>query len=263
MSDTSPTEELPGQAPRRARPRWLKPLLWTVIPIAAVIALFAVADIAVRAYAEQRVAAEIEKNLPSDIEGDVSVHIGGLSVIQQYLSGSFERVELDAPHLTVQGAPLTASVVATGVPADFSKPISSAVGTLSISQDSLNKLVTIPGTTGDITLGSGTLGYDGRIDLLGLPVGYTVSARPEAAGKTVLLHPEKASLKTGSGNVDLSRLLQSLTDRGPFPLCAAQYLPAGVEVSGITVHPGRATVSLTARDFVLDERFLDSKGSCS
>ena len=55
--------------------------------IVVLVVLFFVADGVVRAYAENRVAAEIEKNLPDDVKGDVSVHIGGASVIQQYLSG--------------------------------------------------------------------------------------------------------------------------------------------------------------------------------
>ncbi|MEV8214771.1 DUF2993 domain-containing protein [Leifsonia sp. NPDC077715] len=264
MSDNT-TQVLPGaEAPvRRRRPRWLKLLLGIGIPVVVIVVLLVIADVAVRAYAEQRVSDEIEKNLPSDIQGQVHTHIGGFSVIQQYLSGTFQRVELDAPRVVVKGAPLSAKVVATGVPADFSKPIADATGTLSVSQDSLNKLVQIPGATGDITLNDGTIGYDGSIDLLGLPVGYTVTATPEAAGDQVLLTADKASLKTGAGNVNLDRLLQSLTSQGPFPVCAAQYLPEGVKVSDIQVTPGHATVTLTASDFVLDEKFLNSKGSCS
>ena len=264
MSDNT-TQVLPGAATpaRRRRPRGLKLLLGIGIPVVVIVALLVIADFAVRAYAEQRVSDEIEKSLPSDIQGQVHTHIGGFSVIQQYLSGTFQRVEMDAPQVVVKGAPLSAKVVATGVPADFSKPIADATGTLSISQASLNKLVQIPGATGDITLNDGTIGYDGTIDLLGLPVGYTVTATPKAAGDQVLLTADKASLKTGAGNVNLDRLLQSLTSQGPFPVCAAQYLPQGVKVSDIKVTPGHATVTLTASDFVLDEKFLNSKGSCS
>ncbi|ANF33101.1 hypothetical protein A0130_16830 [Leifsonia xyli] len=264
MSDNT-TQVLPGaETPaRRRRPRGLKLLLGIGIPVVVIVVLLVIADFAVRAYAEQRVSDEIEKSLPSDIQGQVHTHIGGFSVIQQYLSGTFQRVELDAPQVVVKGAPLSAKVVATGVPADFSKPIADATGTLSISQASLNKLVQIPGATGDITLNDGTIGYDGTIDLLGLPVGYTVTATPKAAGDQVLLTADKASLKTGAGNVNLDRLLQSLTSQGPFPVCAAQYLPEGVKVSDIAVTPGHATVTLTASGFVLDEKFLNSKGSCS
>ena len=269
MSDSQPTRALPTTeyprsappAPRKKR-RGLRLLLWILIPVVLIVALVVVADGVLRSYAENQVASEIEKNLPSDVKGKVDVHIGGFSVIQQYLSGTFDHVKLDAPNLSVNGSPVAASVDATGVPIDSSKPVASVSGTLGVSQESLNKLIQIPGATGDITLGSGVLGYDGRIDLLGLPVGYTVKAKPEAAGSTVLLQPVSASLKTGAGNVDLSRLLNAVTARGPFPICAAQYLPKGVGVNGISVVPGHATVRLTAKDFVLDEATLRSKGSC-
>jgi hypothetical protein len=251
-----------GPAPKRRRPRWLRLLLWIGIPLLVVV-LLVVVDTAARAYAEQRVSDEIEKKLPAEVKGQVTTHIGGFSVLQQYLSGTFQRVELDAPELVVTGAPLSATVVATGVPADFSKPIEHATGTLRIGQESLNSLVKIPGATGGITLGSGTIGYDGHLDLLGLPVGYTVTAKPQAAGKQVLLDPQKAALTTGAGNVNLDRLLQALTSQGPFPVCAAQYLPDGVLVDDIAVTKGEATVRLSASDFVLDEKFMNSKGSCS
>jgi hypothetical protein len=250
-------------AGRKRRPRWLRLLLAIGIPVVVVVVLLVVVDTAARAYAEQRVSQELEKNLPSDIRGRVTTHIGGFSVLQQYLAGSFQRVELDAPDLVVKGAPLSAKLVATGVPTDFSRPIADVTGTLSIGQASLNKLVQIPGATGDITLGAGTIGYDGRIDLLGLPVGYTVTATPEAAGKQVLLRADKASLTTGAGDVNLNRLLQALTAQGPFPICAAQYLPDGVQVADIAVSPGHATVRLTASGIVLDQTFLASKGSCT
>ena len=263
MSDNT-TQVLPApQAAPRRRSRWPRLLLWIGIPLVVIVVLLVVADFAARAYAEKRVSDEIEKSLPADIRGQIVTHIGGFSVLQQYVAGSFEHVELTAPNLVVQGAPLSAKLVATGVPTDFSKPIADATGTLSISEDSLNKLVQIPGATGDISLGEGTIGYDGTIKLLGLPVGYTVTATPKAAGKEVLLTADKASLKTGAGNVDLGGLLQSLTSQGPFPVCAAQYLPEGVLVSDIAVRPGRATVTFTASNFVMDEKFLNSKGTCS
>ncbi|WP_223695040.1 LmeA family phospholipid-binding protein [Leifsonia poae] len=258
---TPPTETV-SSLPPRTRRRWLRILLWIVIPVLVLIVLFAIADGIVRSYAEGRVASEIEKSLPSDVSGDVSVHIGGLSVIQQYLGGSFERVELDAPELTVQGAPLGASIVATGVPADFSKPVSRIDGTLRISPSSLNKLVTVPGVTGDLSFGTGVLKYDGTADLLGLPIGYQVSVAPEAAETTVLLKPVDAKITTGSGAIDLSTLVAALTDRGPLPVCVAQYLPKGVGVNTIDIAPAEAAVHLDAKDFVLDEATLRSKGSC-
>jgi hypothetical protein len=261
-----PTEVLEGAtAPvvPRAEPRRRRRIaFWVLLPLVIVGLLVAVDSVA-RAVAEERVSAEIEANLPDTVKGDVDVRIGGFSVIVQYLAGEFESVELDAPRAVVNGAPLSATIRATGVPVDFSKPIRSATGTLSISETSLNALVAIPGSTGDVALGDGTIGYSGRVDLLGLPIDYAVSAKATAAGQNVLLQPDSASVTTGAGDVNLEQLVRSLSDTGPFPVCAAQYLPDGVTVSDIRVKPGRATVTLAASKFVLDETFLHSKGSCS
>lgn len=265
MSDAQPTQILtpqPAPADKRPRRRWLRILLWILIPIVVIVAVFFIADAVLRSYAENRVAAEIEKNLPDNVQGDVAVHIGGVSVIQQYLSGTFDRVELDAPSLTVQDAPLSAKIVATGVPSDFTQPVAAVNGSLTISQTSLNKLVSIPGVTGDLALGTGTLAYDGKAELLGLPIGYKLTVKPEAAGKTVLLHPVDAKVTTGAGALDLSTLLSAITSRGPIPVCVAQYLPKGVEVNQIDIVPGTATVHLDAQNMVLDEATLRSKGSC-
>ncbi|AAT88615.1 hypothetical protein Lxx06820 [Leifsonia xyli subsp. xyli str. CTCB07] len=176
--------------------------MWTLVPLAALAILLVATDAIARSVLEQRVAAEIEKSLPETVKADVDVRIGGLSVLQQLLAGQFESVDLLAPRATVAGAPLSFRVHATGVPTDLGVPIASATGTLSVSQDSLNKLVTVPGVTGDLTLQQGAVGYDGRLDLLGLPVGYTVSAKPEAAGKEVLLHPEKDQHLDGDGRCE-------------------------------------------------------------
>ncbi len=237
-------------------------MIWIAISIIALVVLYFVADGLVRAYAESRVKAEIEQNFPDFVQGDVTVQIGGTSVIAQYLSGSFEQVTLDAPKLTVEGIPLSASVVAQGVPVDLTKPVSDIAGTITISQSSINSLLRLPGATGDLTLGDGTIKYDGTTKVLGLSIGYTVTVEPTAAGESILLQPTKAEVKAGGGNLDLSKLLGAVVSK-PLSVCVAQYLPAGVEVDDVTVVPGEATIHLTAHDIVLSQDTLATKGSCS
>ncbi|MGJ4842954.1 MULTISPECIES: LmeA family phospholipid-binding protein [unclassified Leifsonia] len=264
MTDTQATEVIVETARPPKRRRTLRLVLWIVIPIVVLVGLFFVADAIVRQVAQQRISAEVEKSLPAEVKGDVSTSIGGVSVLQQYLSGRFEKVVLDAPALSVNGSPIHAKVTATGVPADFSKPVQSIDGALTISQSSLNKLVTVPGVDGDLALGKGTISYDGTASLLGLPIGYQVTVSPEAAGKTVNLLPVDAKVTTGAADtaLDLSTLVKALTNRGPIPVCVAQYLPDGVLVNDIAISKGMATVTLNAQDFVVNEKSLKSKGSC-
>jgi hypothetical protein len=237
-------------------------VIWTAISLVVLVVLFFVADGLVRAYAENRVKAEIEQNFPDFVSGDVTVHIGGTSVIAQYLSGSFQQVTLDAPTLTVEGIPLSASVVANGVPVDLMKPVSDITGTITISQSSINSLPRLPGATGDLTLGEGSIKYDGTTKVLGLSIGYTVTVEPTAAGNSILLQPTKADVKAGGGNLDLSKLLGTVVSK-PLSICVAQYLPEGVQVDGVTVTPGEATIHLVAHDLVLSQSTLSTKGSCS
>jgi LmeA-like phospholipid-binding len=259
----SPEAAPPSMPPARHRRRGLWLALWIALSLVVLVVLYFVADGLARAYAENRVKAEIEQNLPDFVSGDVSVHIGGTSVIAQYLSGSFEQVTLDAPKLTVQGIPLSASVVAKGVPVDVTKPVSDLAGTITISQSSINSLLRLPGATGDLALGEGTLQYDGTTTVLGLPIGYKVTVEPTANGESILLMPTKAEVTAGGGNLDLSRLLGTVVGSKPLSVCVAQYLPEGVQVDDVTVHPGEATIHLTAHDLVLSQSTLSTKGTCS
>ena len=268
MTDaTQPTEPLvpsapaPAPAPRRPR-RGMWAAIWVAISVVLLVVVYFVADGLVRVYAENQVKAQIEQNFPDFVSGDVTVHIGGTSVIAQYVSGSFEQVTLDAPKLTVEGIPLSASVVANGVPADLTKPVSDVAGTITISQSSINSLLRLPGATGDLTLGDGTIKYDGTTTVLGLSLGYTVTVAPTAAGDSIHLQPTKAEVKAGGGNLDLSKLLGAVVSK-PLSVCVAQYLPAGVQVDDVTVHPGEATIHLTAHDLVLSQKTLATKGTCS
>ncbi len=259
----SPEAAPPSVPPARHRRRGLWLALWIALSLVVLVVLYFVADGLARAYAENRVKAEIEQNLPDFVSGDVTVHIGGTSVIAQYLSGSFEQVTLDAPKLTVQGIPLSASVVAKGVPADLTKPVSDLAGTITISQSSINSLLRLPGATGDLALGEGTLQYDGTTTVLGLPISYKVTVEPTANGQSILLMPTKAEVTAGGGNLDLSRLLGTVVGSKPLSVCVAQYLPEGVQVDDVTVHPGEATIHLTAHDLVLSQSTLSTKGTCS
>jgi hypothetical protein len=255
------TAPAPARAPRRRR-RGLWAAIWVALSLVLLVVLYFVADGLVRTYAQNQVKVQIEQNFPEFVSGDVTVHIGGTSVIAQYLSGSFEQVTLDAPTLTVEGIPLSASVVANGVPVDLTKPVSDITGTITVSQSSVNSLLRLPGATGDLTLGDGTIKYDGTTEVLGLSIGYTVTVEPTAAGDSIHLQPTKAEVKAGGGNLDLSRLLGAVVSK-PLSVCVAQYLPAGVQVDDVTVHPGEATIHLVAHDLVLSQSTLATKGSCS
>ncbi|WP_156351852.1 MULTISPECIES: LmeA family phospholipid-binding protein [unclassified Agreia] len=242
--------------PRR-RTRGIVVLLATVVVLAVVVV---VADIALRAYAEDRARAEISSSLPDTVDGKVDVEIGGFSFLQQYLSGTFDRVTLDAPALSVDGVPVTAHVEAEGVPTDLSKPVGAVSARLSLSEDAVNSVIQVPGAAA-LTLGDQSVGYDGSISVLGLTLEYLVTAGVSVTADSVVLTPETASLTAGSTVIDASSAVNAVLDTS-IPLCIADRLPQGVTLTSLTVVPGSATVALSAADFTLDETSLRSMGTC-
>ncbi|MEV1130810.1 DUF2993 domain-containing protein [Agromyces sp. NPDC049794] len=247
-----------------ARKRRSAGRVWGTLAVLVVVlaALLVVADIVVRNIAEARFGEQIRANLPEGVDGEVDVTIGGLSVIAQYLSGTMDRVELSAPALNVNGAPVAVDVVGEGVPVDLAAPVARIAGTITADDASLNRLVAVAGVEGGFTLGDGVVGYAGTLELLGLAVDYSVTARPTAAGDSVLLQPEGADVGAGGDAVDVSGLVDRLLGDDPLTVCVAEYLPDGVDVHDLVVTPGAVTVELRAQDLMLDEASLARTGTC-
>jgi hypothetical protein len=233
-----------------------------VVIVVALGALLVVADIVVRGIAQERFSEQIRSNLPEGVDGEVDVTIGGFSVIAQYLAGTMDRVELSAPELAVNGAPISVEVVGEGVPVDLASPVSSMSAVIEADQAAVNRLIAIPDVEGDVTFGEGVVGYADTIEVFGLRLDYSVTARPTAAGDIVLLQPESVQVDAGGGGIDVSGLADRVVGDDPIAVCVAQYLPSGVMVNGLEIAGGTATVRLEAQSIMLDEASLATTGSC-
>lgn len=253
-----------GDAPARParRRRALRRALLSVGVVVVAVGLFFATDAVVRQIAVNMTRDQIEKSLPSDVTAkNLSVTVDGFSVIAQLMTGRLEKVELRSSDVRVQGNRVSASVVARGVPLDSSKPVQQIEGTMVIGQDAVNAFVDLPnGTT--VTLRRNEVGLKGTGQILGIDVGYTASVSPVLQnGDTVVLTPVSVSVSAGGGAFDVTRFAKDLVPSS-IPICVAQYLPKGVEATGLAVHDRSATVAVSARDLALDERSLQSRGSC-
>lgn len=262
--DTQATEVLdpgvPAATPRRRR---AGRTFFIVAAIVVVIgALCVVAEIVVRNIAERQVAEEIERGLPPGVEGDVDVTFGGVSVIAQYFTGTMEQVSISAPEATVLGSPIAVDLVATDVPVEQGAEIGRVDATLVAPEETVNRFVELQDIPAGVTLGEGTVGYDGTLEVLGLPIEYSVTAEPEAAGDTVLLRPAGVEVAAGGGSIDVSGLVDRLLGGEPYPVCVAEYLPEGVEVNDVTVSPGELSVGIEASGIAYSPETLETRGSC-
>jgi len=259
---TSPTK------PRRPARR----LLVTLLVLLVLVGVFFAVDAGLRSYAQNRVADEIDAGLPAGVTGDVDVTIGGTSVIVQYLTGSFERVELTAPALSVNDVPASVSIVATGVPTDTTQPIEFVDGTIDLDQAALNSLLQTALTDADadpaardaeLELGTNQISYAGELSIFGLSIGYQATATPSVTADSLVLTPTDAQVTSGAGSVDVSGLVDLALGSTPISLCVAGYLPQGVTLSDVQTTPERARITLESSTLTLTEQSLTTLGTCS
>jgi hypothetical protein len=252
-------------------------LLIAGIAVVALVGVFFVADAILRGYAQDRAEAEIADRLPANVTGDVAVAIGGFSVIGQYLTGSFEQVDLTAPELSIDGAVAAVQIRATGVPVDTHQPIGHVAGTIDLDQAALNTLMRASGQgpnggasggpidvgATELQLGDAEVTYAGSVSVFGFEVGYEATATPSTTAEALVLTPTGARVSGGGGSLDASGLLQLLLGKEPLTICVAQYLPQGVTLTGADVTPERARITLESSTLTLTEQSLTTLGACS
>lgn len=261
MAETLSAAEAGTGAGKSRRPLII--VLSVLVGLAVLVAVFFIVDGIARGVAERRVAEEIVAQLPTEVVASPTVQIGGTSVIAQYLGGSFDDITVSAPDAVIDGIPADVTVHASGFPVDTSQPVGTVTGTVTLDEAALNSLVERSAPNSAVQLGAGELSYAAEASFFGFSVGYRVTGELQAAGDRVLVTPTGAEVTSGAGNLDLSALVQMIIGSEPISICAAQYLPAGVEVSDITVTPGSATVRLEAHQLVFDENTLGTLGSCA
>lgn len=263
---TEPLPVLPDEpSTRRRRRRWPWVLAVTFVLLAVVVV---VGDGVARGVAERRFAEEASASLPPGSE-PIAVSIGGFSFLQQLAVGSFERVEIDAPAIVTpdaQGAvTVSGSVVAEGVPLDGEAPVQRATGELVLTEQAVQGLVqaNVDGIDGAaVTLGDDVVRLTGGISIFGFDVDVRVTLRPELDGDTIVFAAEGAEI-TGGGaaGIDLERLVPQIT-AARIPVCVAQVLPEGVELTSVDVTGDGAVIGLAADDLVLTADALSRTGSC-
>ncbi|WP_167047877.1 DUF2993 domain-containing protein [Salinibacterium sp. ZJ454] len=216
------------------------------------------ADVAARAYATDQVERQLASRLPAG-SGPVAVKIGGFSFLQQYLAGSFDTVELSAPSLAIGGVTGDAEITAHGVPTEMGGTVREASGSFTIGEDAVNALLVDRGLTDQAQLVDGAVQYESSFEVFGMTVGFRVTLEPRIDGDVVTLSPTSIE-GLGSAPVDISAFID---EAGlAIPICAAELLPAGVQVTGIAVTEGQLRLDVAASDLPLTAEALTTTGSC-
>ncbi len=251
-----------GGGPRRRTSGGTRALIVVGMILVVVVGLLVLVETVGRGIAERNIATSIEQSLPEGVEGEVDVQIRGVSALWQVLRGSMDEIVASAPDLDVYGVPVDATVTGYGVPLAQGGTVERAVAVASVDEAAVDAIAEAQGVTGGLELGEGTVAYTDEITVFGFPIGFSITAEPEAAGDRVLLAPVAAEVLAGGGSIDASGLVDRVLGGEPLPICVADRLPEGVEVTGLDVASDGVTVRLAASDVPLVEDTLATTGSC-
>lgn len=248
--------------PRRRTTAGGRALIVVLMILVVLAGLLVLVETVGRGIAERNVAASIEQGLPEGVEGDVEVEIHGVSALWQVIRGSMDEIVATAPALDVHGVPVDVAVTAHDVPLAEGGSVGRAEVVARVDEAAVDAIAESQGVPGGLELGDGTVAYSDEAEILGIPVGFTITAEPEAAGDRVLLTPVGADVQAGGGTFDASGLVDRLMGGDPLPICVADRLPEGVELAGIDVTADGATVRLEATGLPLAEETLATTGAC-
>lgn len=272
--DTQVTEPLPDDLPTAPAPRrrvWPWILGFAIVAALAVAAWFAAEAIArqvVTGFVQDQVRTQL--SLPSDQQIDVAIEG---AVLPQLISGTLTELTISSDDVTIGGDASDArvtgdmSVVARGVPVRGGD-ISSADATLVLDEHQLRDLMSnvegFPADSLALAAPNVTMSVDLALFGASIPVGAALT--PSAAEGDLVLTP--ASLQLGGVEVtagDVQDRFGRLADGvlRDWDVCIAQYLPAGVTLSGVEVDGAVLVADFSVDGAIATDPALQQNGTCA
>ncbi|WP_375390250.1 DUF2993 domain-containing protein [uncultured Amnibacterium sp.] len=246
---------------RRGRRALVVLLIVLVVLAALAVVAYVVGERVFRSTAEAQIEQTVAQRLPAGVTGEVDARIGDGSALLQYLQGSFDDVTLTSRGLRVAGAPASAVVHVAGLPV-AGGAIERATADLTIDQAAFRAVPALRNAGASAPqLGNGTVSTTLTRTFLGLDLKVAVRLKPSLTDQTVRLTPTSATLTAGPATIPATAIVQQLLPDG-VSVCAASYLPRGVELTSVAVRPREAVVRLTARDVDLNTLDSAQTGSC-
>jgi hypothetical protein len=217
----------------------------TLVVLAALVGVAAVADAVLRRQAEERVAAEVQQAIPGVAEPP-DVTIEGYPFVPQVLAGRLESVRLSAPEATVEGLRLEDVVVRVrGVAAQPPYVAETAEMTALARPADVAAVLGLEGM--ELAARDGEL--VARAEVLGLPLDALLAVRAE--GRDVLI--DVTAFELGGFRVESTDLPAAITGqlqdlRFAIPGLPAEMVLTGAEVTddGVRLAAGGTNLDLGA-----------------
>ncbi|MFC8680911.1 DUF2993 domain-containing protein [Microbacterium ureisolvens] len=269
--DTLPTEPLPdaltaAPVPRRRRRAWPWIVAFAIVAILAVVAWFA-AEALARQIVTGVVRDQVRTQLSLPADQPIDVGIAG-AVIPQLIGGSLDELTIASDDVAFGGVTGDVAVTANDVAVRGTGEMSGATATVSLDESQLQTLLAtvddFPADTVGLAAPNVTMSRDLALFGVAIPVGVTLT--PSAAEGDIVLAP--VSLQLGGSEVTADALREQFggiadTVLRDWDVCVAQYLPAGVTLTGVAVDGDVLVADFDVDGAIATDPALQENGTCA
>jgi hypothetical protein len=271
--DAQATEPLPdGLVPAPVEPPARRRRVWPWIVAFAIVAVLAVAAwFAAEAIARQvltgvvREQVRTQLSLPADHPIDVDVPG---TLIPQLIGGSIDELTISSDDVAFNGVTGDVTVTAHDVAVRGTGEMSGATGTVTLDEAQLQALLStvegFPADTVGLQAPDVTMSMELSLFGVGIPVG--VALTPSASEGDIVLAP--TALQLGDSEVTADALRNQFggladTVLRDWNVCIAQYLPAGVTLTGVEVQGDQLVADFDVDGAIATDPALQQNGVCA
>jgi hypothetical protein len=248
--------------------------VWPFVTVAVVLVVlivgFFVVDAAAKAYARDQIRTQLASALGLPSSANLGVDLGGGSILLQALSGKVDTVDVTVPKLAFGELVGAASIHATKVPLDTSKPLDTLSVRYAVGQKDLAVLAkNLSGIPVDsVTLKAQEIVATGSFTVFGASIPLVLGLRPSVSAGQLVFTPTSIGVSGQTFTTDqllanplFGSLAKTLLTQQSF--CVAQYLPKGLTATSAKVAGKTLVVTFSGDGAALGGQDFSTKGTCS
>lgn len=273
--DTQPTLPLPDglvapaaaapTAPRMKR-RVIGWVVGIVVAIAVLVGLWFAAEAIARDLVVKTIRQQVVANFQLSADQQLDVDVQG-AVLPQLIAGKLSDVTVSAPDVTVREFTGTVTVHAEGIPTRGDGPMDAASAVVTLDEEQLRSLLAhMDGFPADtVTIDAPNLAVTIELNALFTKIPVGVHLGVTAHEGEIVLSPASLDLAGATISADQLRsqfgVLASLALRD-WNVCIAEYLPAGLTLTGVAVEGDGVTAHFDLADDIIHDPALQQNGTC-
>lgn len=275
MSDTNPTQPLPDpaaqwvlsspQPPRKKR--WWPWLIAAIAVVGLMIGAWFAGEYIARGIVHKTIRDQIITQLSLPADQQIDIDLPG-AVLPQLIAGEFDALTVSSEDVAFGDLSGDIEVHATGVPVRGDTAVDSASATVTLDEDQVRALLgTIDGFPADtVTLDAPDIAVEFELQLFALTIPVGVALTPSAEAGKLVLTP--ASLRVADAEISADALLRQFgaiasTVVRDWDVCIAEYLPAGLTLTGVEVQADTVVVDFDIDGAIATDPQLRENGTCA